>query len=393
MRQDLFDWIAQKSEMDISLGIQHVQDFIQIIDARLPPLTKVIHIAGTNGKGSTCAFLESIALKGGIKVGMFTSPKLLFFEEQIRINGKPIERQKMRKKLAFIQKNIEENPEIQPTLFEILFGVALLAFKEDCQLAIIETGLGGRLDATNSIKTHLSLIGKISLDHQNYLGNSILKIAKEKAGIIRKKQVALSVPQEEKVEKVLKEISEKQHSPLHFILPEKIKTSLKGEHQQTNATLAKEAMKHLYPHLSQTQILSGLMEAKWSGRFEKREYQGKEIILDIAHNIDSAQALLNTWKSVYQGQKANLILGFCRDKDWRKILSILSPIGKRIFLSAFNHPRSLSIEELKGEKIPLFSSLEKAMAEMIKYEEPTLISGSTFLVAEAQEILEKENLD
>ena len=393
---NILDWLYSKSETQITLGLKNVHCLLEKANAYPPKLSKVIHIAGTNGKGSSSAFTESIACKTEMKTGMFTSPRLISFCEQIRINGKEIKEKQLKKYLSFLKAITEKNPSLKASFFEILMTAALLHFKkENCELIILETGLGGRLDATNAINSDIAILTSISKDHQDRLGNSIAEIATEKAGIIQEKELVFSAPQKKEAKKVLIEISKIKRAKIEFVKPlEKIPLGLLGDHQKINAALAKKAMESLCPNLPQTIILQGLKETQWQGRFEKIKSDKQEIILDGAHNHDSIKVLLKTWTQIYGKEKATLLFSCSADKNIEKMLNPLLPICQQIILSTFNHPRSIQIEKLKNKKLKKptqhFNNVKKALKEAQKHPNPILITGSLFLVGESKEILKRQ---
>jgi dihydrofolate synthase / folylpolyglutamate synthase len=355
---------------------------------------KSIHIAGTNGKGSTAAFIATILRKAGYKVGLFTSPHLIRFNERIQINGKEITDQELTNYTKEIKKCLGK---IKPTFFEFTTVLAFLYFaRNKIDFAVIETGLGGRLDSTNILNPTLSIITNISIDHQKHLGNSILQIAKEKAAII-KSAPAITAEKNEEVLSIFKNhcksnrlYSIKQAKLLESNLDfqdfslegKKYRIKLLGKHQLDNAALAIEAVKQIrkeFP-VSELALTQGLVSTTWPGRLQ---IISKEplIIVDCAHNVGGMK---NLREFVAQFSKKTLILGIAKDKEISKMVSTIVPeFDKVIVTKGSFKPASLALLEREvrkhTSKVKKTTDIKKAMKEA---EAVTIIAGSIYMVGD-----------
>jgi dihydrofolate synthase/folylpolyglutamate synthase len=360
---------------------------------------RFIHVAGTNGKGSTCAMLESIYRAAGLRVGLFTSPHLVSFRERIQVNRQLISE-------ADIVRLVEElraaNKENNATLFEFATVMALKYFAEQkCDLVIWETGLGGRLDATNIVTPLVSVITNIGFDHTQWLGDTLEKIAAEKAGIIKEKiPVATSVENAEALA-VIEKIAREKNASLSKVNSEfRIQNSelpLLGEHQKLNAALAVATIEILQSQIpvSEKQIKTGLQNVNWPGRLQLIEkLNGQKILLDGAHNVAGAEVLRDTIQKNFPATKRTLILGILQDKNWREICEILAPLAQKIFLVSVPSQRTANPNELadvcraKNPAAEIFA--EKSLANALKKtsnEKFIVITGSLYLIGEALELL------
>jgi dihydrofolate synthase/folylpolyglutamate synthase len=360
---------------------------------------RFIHVAGTNGKGSTCAMLESIYRAAGLRVGLFTSPHLVSFRERIQVNRQLISE-------ADIVRLVEElraaNKENNATLFEFATVMALKYFAEQkCDLVIWETGLGGRLDATNIVTPLVSVITNIGFDHTQWLGDTLEKIAAEKAGIIKEKiPVATSVENAEALA-VIEKIAREKNASLSKVNSEfRIQNSelpLLGEHQKLNAALAVATIEILQSQIpvSEKQIKTGLQNVNWPGRLQLIEkLNDQKILLDGAHNVAGAEVLRDTIQKNFPATKRTLILGILQDKNWREICEILAPLAQKIFLVSVPSQRTANPNELadvcraKNPAAEIFA--EKSLANALKKtsnEKFIVITGSLYLIGEALELL------
>ena len=364
---------------------------------------KVIHIAGTNGKGSVCAMLSSILKEANYRVGMYTSPHLKDFRERFLINNKKISKKDIVKYYKKIKPHITSQ-----TFFEVITAMAFLYFKEKkVDYLIAEVGLGGRLDATNVIIPLISVITNIGLEHQEYLGETIEEIAFEKAGIIKNKIFVITGAKGSAL-KVIKKIAKKNNSKL-YTNKKPIKgftLKLKGEFQLENASIAIETIKALNKHYNlkiKTQhIKTGLLNTIWHGRLEyigvsKRnpmykkspisKHIEKNILVDCAHNLDAVKALKKELKKIKNFKKLYLITGMLKDKDYTNILKELTPLTKQIILVKPSIPRALDPKILAKhvKNCIIIQNPKKAL----KYAKKTankddliLITGSIYVVGE-----------
>ena len=372
-------WLYGTQLFGIKLGLDSMRRLVSALD--LPP-QRFIHVAGTNGKGSTCAMIASVARAGGLRTGLFTSPHLVSYRERIQIDGELISEHAVATGLEKIREIIEAwDP--HPTFFEITTALALDYFaQQGTDIIVLETGMGGRLDATNVVTPLVSVITPIALDHQQWLGQTIAEIAGEKAGIIKPGVPVVSARQLPDAAAVLRS-----HGPVEMV--EHPHTSsplaLSGEHQQHNAALALAALRSAGFDFSPEVILLGLAQTTWPARFQNLR---PDFIIDGAHNPAGAEALVRTWRQTFPNQKARLIFGAVGAKDIRRVLEQLLPIATRIHCVTLKSPRAMPAAEIAAlvqtidPQIPIdqTGSLKEAMDAAAG---PTLLTGSLYLCGEA----------
>lgn len=382
------DWLYGTQLHGIRLGLEPVWRLLKALDVD-PARTRFIHVAGTNGKGSVCAMLDAITRAAGIRTGLFTSPHLVRFSERIRLNGQEISEEAVAAGLTRIR-DLIARWEHSPTFFEITTALALAWFQEQqANLVILETGLGGRLDATNVVTPLVSVLTPIDFDHQQWLGPTLADIAREKAGIIKAGVPVVSAPQPGEAAAVFREVAAAQSAPLRWVdAPlEGVPVGLAGRHQRWNAALAVAALEAARLEAPPAAIASGLASVQWPGRFQRL---GERLILDGAHNPASARQLVETWSDQFRGQKATLILGVLQDKDVRSLCSALLPLAARVLCVPVQSPRTTAPEDL-ARLIGTLSPIECATAPSVAaaleaaaaHPEPALVAGSLFLVGEA----------
>jgi dihydrofolate synthase/folylpolyglutamate synthase len=373
-------WLYSTQLYGIKLGLDNVHKLLTALE--LPSAgMKFIHVAGTNGKGSTCAFMHSMMKVAGVNAGLFTSPHLVRFNERIRDAEREITDEEIEaglKKLRLLVADWETHP----TFFELAFALALDWFRQrGLEWVILETGLGGRLDATNAITPEVSVITRIGFDHMEQLGDSLAKIAVEKAGIIKPGVAVVTGMQDPSAMNVIEKAAKAQKAPLIVVdgpLSE-VELGLDGPHQAWNAALALEAVR----------------EVKWRGRFQK--LRGDRLILDGAHNPEAAMVLAGTWEQVFPGEKAEIIFAAAKDKDALAILEILTPIVAAWHFTAFKSPRAMSPEQLRellthfdAPKVPVRCHEDVASALQFPATRRQLVCGSLYLVGEALALVEGE---
>ena len=319
--ENLLTYLYNLNRRGIKLGLEHTIDLLKRIENPQNDF-KSIHIAGTNGKGSTCSMISSILLNAGYKVGLYSSPHLVSFNERIKVNNQSITNAEI---ALFIEKTKKDIDQLQSTFFEVTTAMAFDYFaKRNVDIAIIETGLGGRLDATNVLKPIITGITSISLDHRNLLGNNILNIAKEKGGIIKNKTPLVLYPNQEKIKSVLLNIAKKLNAEIIEIdQPTKVfynekgtffchknydyNTPLIGEFQAINALMAITIIKLFDINISEQIIQTGLSLTKWPGRFQ-RMTKDLPIYYDVAHNVDSIKLITKYLKIIYKEKPLGLFV-------------------------------------------------------------------------------------
>ena len=365
-----------------------------------------IHVAGTNGKGSVCAMLESIYRIAGFRTGLFSSPHLLHQGERIKTNGMQMSEDELlttiNELLQVSQEIASADPEDHPTFFEWMTGIAFREFqKRKVDIAIFETGLGGRLDSTNVLSPNISVITSIGLDHTEILGDTFEKIAFEKGGIIKEgKPVVIGrVPQEAK--SVLKELARERKSRL-FSVDEEFSeatlpnTNLTGEIQRWNAATAKltcEVLKDQFP-VGERQVIEGLNSVQLLGRWSELQINGRKVILDGAHNEDATRALCQNLSSMFKqtGQKPVIVVGFTGSINRAKsFLPEIRPFAEKVIKVEPSHDRGLKVDSY-GQDLESASVSEifprRGVCNVFPKESPVLVTGSLYLIAEVLEKLQ-----
>ena len=364
-----------------------------------------IHIAGTNGKGSTAAFLREILKDAGIRAGMFTSPHLIDFTERIQVDGRQIPREDAAR-LGEMLLNLDLD--VHPTMFDYCLAMALLYFKEQgCQLVILETGLGGRLDSTNVISAPLvSVITKIGYDHTEVLGDTLDQIAAEKAGILKPHTFMVSESQQQPAEKVLKDCCSKLGISYQFVEAEKIKAvdhgfsyegkgsypmRMLGMHQRENAmaaVFAAEALRIYGFEITDAQISQGIENATWNGRMELIS-QEPYLLIDGAHNGHGVHALAESLKELYPDEKFHFIMGVLADKDYKQMVKEILPLAESVTTVTPDSGRALQGETL-AEYIRSFGifaeNTEQMQEAFLQIRDKTVAFGSLYFIGEIRKL-------
>lgn len=386
------DWLFSTQMFGIKLGLEGPRRLLKEYLAFPAHGVKVIHVAGTNGKGSTCALIDSVARAAGNRTGLFTSPHLIDYRERIRVSGLEIPEEDCAAMLTELRE-ICEALDPHPTFFEISLALAMRWFRErECELIVLETGMGGRLDATTAVPADVCAITPVGLDHMQWLGDTVEKIAAEKAGIFVEGKPAFSAPQEEAVRKVLEKEANERRSPLSFVEQPLAgyPVALPGVHQRWNAALALECLHAAGVRLDYEVVMHGLSSVRWPGRFERFEHGGHQIVLDGAHNPQGAAVLAETWRGEFGARKAALVFGAVAGKDVAGILAEVAPLAEVIHLCPVDTPRALLAEELAAflpaGVVPheLHTSFDEAFAAALQSGGPVLVAGSLYLVGEAR---------
>jgi dihydrofolate synthase/folylpolyglutamate synthase len=390
--REAIDWLFSTQTYGIKLGLDNAHHLLKEFLAYPTHGVKVIHVAGTNGKGSTCAMIDSIARACGRRSGLFTSPHLIDFRERVKVSGCEIAEETCASMLGELR-GICEKMETHPTFFEISLALAMRWFREsECEIIVLETGMGGRLDATTAVPADVCVITPIGLDHMEWLGDTLGAIAKEKAGIFVEGKPALSSPQEEAARIVLEKEANAKRTPLEFITEplNGYGLSLAGEHQRWNAALAVAALHRAGLPLNTDVLRHGLASVSWPGRFEKIR---PDVILDGAHNPHSAESLAKTWHSEFREKKASLVFSAVDAKDIAGVLEILCPLASKIFICPIRTPRATPVDELVACLPPnapdheTFDGFESAYLAALRHGSPVLVAGSLYLIGEARAFL------
>ncbi len=390
--RDAISWLFSTQMFGIKLGLDGTHHLLKAFLAYPEYGTQVIHVAGTNGKGSTCAMIDSIARACGRRTGLFTSPHLIDFRERIQVSGTTIPEDDCAAMLTRLRA-ICEGMETHPTFFEITLTLAMRWFRESrCELIILETGMGGRLDATTAVPADVCVITPVGMDHMQWLGDTLEAIAAEKAGIFVTGKPAISAPQDPAARMVLEMEAGEKRAPIEFVDEPLLgyPIALAGEHQQWNAMLAVKALHRAGLPLNADVVRHGLATVSWPGRFEEIQ---PGIILDGAHNPHAARILAETWKHRFPGVKPTLVFSAVSGKDITGILEILAPLASEILLCPVDTPRALPAPEIATHLPPnapphrIFDNFEQAFKASRLISSPVLVAGSLFLVGEARAFL------
>ncbi len=394
------DWLFHQFPSYQHVGVRaykpSLANVIEILDLLGNPQDKLsfIHVAGTNGKGSSSTLLASILQESGLKVGLFTSPHIQKFEERIRVNGKMIPSAKVS---AFCKQIQDFTFQDAPSFFEITFGMALMHFLEEkVDVAVIETGLGGRLDATNVIRPLVSLITNISLDHTQLLGNQLDQIAFEKAGIIKASVPVVVSSRQKEVAHVFETKAQEMNSPLLFAstndLDSKWKSLMPIPYQQQNLNGVLHVLKFLPYEIDESSILKGIKN--WTkntgfiGRYTLMEDR-PQVIFDVSHN---EAGIKSTLKHALATKKGKLIVlyGTSSDKDIKQILPLFHEVDA-INFTEFSNERSAKWDEISSQLQQIqnfcknYSNPKDALADLkltVNQEDTILVFGSFFLIAD-----------
>ena len=394
---DAIDWLYGTQLFGIKLGLENVTRLLDSLDA-LNPDASILHVAGTNGKGSVCVMADALVRASGKRCGLFTSPHLVSFRERMRVDGEPISKLEILNRLQHIKDLVSEwDP--HPTFFELTLAVAMSWFCDvGAEIIILETGMGGRLDATNAPRATVSAITPIALDHQKWLGNSLEEIAREKAGILKTGIPAMSSAQEKSAETVLRNAALTVGAPLHFVdqqlLSElqDVNPGIEGPHQRANAALALAAVRLLGLDPAPKTVSSALRNVRWRARFER--FREGRIIVDGAHNPQAISALVATWREAFGDKKCLLLFGSVEDKEAADMLQRLSSIAHHISYVRVHSPRAMAPSDLANlhpdESIPFscHESIQDIALPASNSNEHVLIAGSLFLAGEAIALLD-----
>jgi dihydrofolate synthase/folylpolyglutamate synthase len=382
-------WLYGTQRFGIKLGLKNVQRLLG--ELNLPGRgQRIIHVAGTNGKGSVCAMIDSICRASGLTSGLFTSPHLITYRERIRVNGETILPDAVAQGLSTIRELVRAwDP--HPTFFEITTALALDHFKErECEIIVLETGLGGRLDATNATTPVVSVITPIAFDHEKWLGDTLEKIASEKAGIIKPHLPVVSARQEPEAEKVIRGRATECEAPLEIITEPYTASAvgLAGEHQQENAALAVASLRAAKIIVADDAIRGGLAEVEWPARFQRWD---ERTIVDGAHNPASARVLAETWREQFGDKRATVLLGVLKDKDLSSLWRALAPLAALVILPSLRSERAVHPNELAAlissitPSLPhsIAPSVSDALATARQQRDLILITGSLHFAGEA----------
>jgi len=423
--QECLDQIYKLGRFGIKLELKTIQNILKGLNNPQENYD-TIHVAGTNGKGSTATYMESILRKAGFKTGIYTSPHLVKFNERICVNGRQIPDEEVVK--AYEAVHAVDVGERKATFFEITTAMAFHYFsQENVDWAVIETGMGGRFDATNIIKPQVSVITNLSLEHTDYLGSTIKDLAREKGGIIKENTPLVTGVSQPSCLEILRQIAGDRSAPFHqykhdfsmrknpgkpsytyqglFQTIKGIVKPLPGDHQKENLSLALAASELVFEKykarnpipiydLSPNLVKEGLSSAKWPGRLEII-MEKPLIILDGAHNLKAAQVLGKHLSRNMADKKLTLVVGILDDKPYEKMLKHLVPCAQRVIITKAKIDRSLetdvlkaAVEKITNKKIEVIEDVPMAVSHAISTcseDDAICIAGSLYVAGEAKE--------
>lgn len=422
--EEALEYIHGTYKFGIKLGLENIKKLLELMGNPQKDL-RIIHVAGTNGKGSTCAFINQMLIEAGFKVGLYTSPYLEFFNERIKFNNVPISNDDLASITEFVKDKVNlmtSQGFNHPTEFEIVTAIGFEYFKRmDVDFVVLEVGLGGRFDATNVIESpELCIITSIGYDHMDILGQTIEQIAYEKAGIIKETStVILGLQRYKEAIDVISKVCKQKNANLievksdykitkstldgtvfDCITPKGVYKNLEikllGVHQIENALNCVYAFEYLSDkyNISTTALVKGLLNAKWNGRFEVVSKK-PIVILDGAHNIDGIKALVDNCAQYLKDKKISIVVGILKDKEYQKMLYMITkittnviftlvPYQKRAFLpdEAKKVALQFGFKFIEDYKEAINMSLEEASEDSA-----VLICGSLYLVGAARTYL------
>ena len=421
-------YLDEISKYGSVLGLENMKELLYSLGNPQDDLS-FIHISGTNGKGSVLAYLSTILSNAGYRTGRYISPTLFSYRERIQVDGEKIEKESLAKHVTAIAlaiENMKKEHLGSPTAFEVETALSFLYFKEkQCDIVVLETGLGGALDATNIIKTTvLEVIASIGMDHMEFLGNTLEDIATQKAGIIKPHTTVVSAWQEPEAAKVITKVCEEQGCVLKTVNPSQITAvtyniqkqqfsykdwkqitiPLAGSYQILNAALALEAveaLKNLGFSLTDAQVYEGFAKTVWKGRFTLLATD-PAVILDGAHNPSAAKELQRSLNLYFKGKKLYYIFGVFKDKDYEEVIRLTAPLAEHIItIQTPDNPRALPASQLKKAVEKVNPSVEAAdsIQEAVKKakhladkEDAIIIFGSLSFLGEAEKALKSEEI-
>ncbi len=431
--QEAIDFIHSTYKFGSKLGLTNIKKLTELL-GNPQDSYKIIHIAGTNGKGSTSNMIHDVLMTAGYKTGLFISPYLEEFTERIQINKVHIDKDSLARITSLVKEKIQimlEEGYNHPTEFEVVTAIGFKYFQEQqIDFLVLEVGLGGRFDATNAVtNTLVSVITSISYDHMEYLGDTLEKIAYEKAGIIKENSNVVIYPQEDNIVNTIVDIAKSRNSNYYltnknnikktdgnltgqwfkylkndvFNLPE-IKISFLGEHQLYNTLTALrtlEIVKLSGYNITEENILEGLRSCRFAGRFEIL-HENPVIVLDGGHNINGIEYFSKAVKEYFKDNKITLFFGMLRDKNPEDVLRFIVPLCKEIYTLTPNNPRAMKSSDLADliEKhydinvtaLDNYENIIKIVKSIDKSEYIAFV-GSLYMIGDVRTLLRKEYLN
>lgn len=380
-------YLDEVSKYGSVLGLDNMRELLGRLGNPQDDL-KFIHISGTNGKGSALSYMSTILSGAGFRTGRYISPTLYAYRERIQVDGVMIDRESLAALVTVVKEAVdamEAENKGNPTVFEVETALSFLYFKEQkCDIVVLETGLGGTLDATNVVKTTvMEMISSIGMDHMEFLGGTLQEIAENKAGIIKPHTWVVSAEQDPKAAEVIKRVCREKDCKLSVVDPDAfqdvhygyekqtftyknwkdVEITLAGTYQVTNAALALEAVEALRKlgySLTEDQVRKGMKAAFWRGRFSVI-HKNPVVVIDGAHNPAAAKVLKDSLETYFQGKNLHFIMGVFADKDYQSVIEMTAPLAKHIItIETPGNPRALSAVKLKEAVEKVNPSVEAA---------------------------------
>ncbi|MFY9313871.1 MAG: bifunctional folylpolyglutamate synthase/dihydrofolate synthase [Tepidanaerobacter sp.] len=440
--EEALDFIHGLNRFGTKLGLHNITKLLELLGNPHENI-KIIHVAGTNGKGSTCAMIASILRSAGFKVGLYISPYLEVFNERMQVNGENISNEdlarlteKVREKVFYMR----ENGLGSPTEFEVVTAIGFSYFKEQAvDFLVLEVGMGGRLDATNVVTPLVSVITPISMDHQQYLGSTLRDISREKCGIIKQGVPVVTAPQEDEAMAVIEDTCRERNCSLTKVINSSVSRSpdtisyrfvnggikgmtfdlytpktdypglqigLMGRHQLDNAATAVAAVEPLGNsgvNLSREAIYKGLKGARWPGRLEIMK-EKPTVLIDGAHNIAGIKTLKAVLEEYFYDRKKILVVGILEDKDYTEMLEELIPVADTVICTAPDNPRALSAARLAEAVSNIFQKSQikvyaqekiedalKLASSLAADEDMVVFAGSLYMIGHVRTLLNKQH--
>lgn len=382
-------WLYSAQQFGIKLGLENTTRLLEAL-GHPERECRFLHVAGTNGKGSTCAMMDAILGSAGYRCGLYTSPHLVDFRERIRVGGECISEAAVARLLERMR-DATSGWDHAPTYFELVTALAIRYFADvGTDYVVLETGMGGRLDSTNVVTPLISVITPIAMDHSQWLGETIAHIAAEKAGILKAGVPAVSAGQIPEAAEVIASRAREVGAPLEFVRePLEMRVGLSGRYQKYNAALAVAALRAAKIPVPEQSIVAGLASVQWPGRFQKLG----RFTLDGGHNPHAAARLVETWREEYGADRALVIFGALADKDYSAMLETLGDIADELWIVPVRSARAADPAALAAASpvaVRIFESVSSALAESARQPRRVLVTGSLFLIGEALEILQAE---
>ncbi|HQA59791.1 MAG TPA: folylpolyglutamate synthase/dihydrofolate synthase family protein [Tepidanaerobacteraceae bacterium] len=440
--EEALDFIHGLNRFGTKLGLHNITKLLELLGNPHENI-KIIHVAGTNGKGSTCAMIASILRSAGFKVGLYISPYLEVFNERMQVNGENISNENLARLTEKVREKVfymRENGLGSPTEFEVVTAIGFSYFKEQAvDFLVLEVGMGGRLDATNVVTPLVSVITPISMDHQQYLGSTLRDISREKCGIIKQGVPVVTAPQEDEAMAVIEDTCRERNCSLTKVINSSVSRSpdtisyrfvnggikgmtfdlytpktdypglqigLMGRHQLDNAATAVAAVEPLGNsgvNLSREAIYKGLKGARWPGRLEIMK-EKPTVLIDGAHNIAGIKTLKAVLEEYFYDRKKILVVGILEDKDYTEMLEELIPVADTVICTAPDNPRALSAARLAEAVSNIFQKSQikvyaqekiedalKLASSLAADEDMVVFAGSLYMIGHVRTLLNKQH--